>query len=60
MAQIINSGVVLSDAKAKSAGCLRLQLRLPGGKTILTTVTHTYIWNPSLLAVLKLVADWIF
>ncbi|KAL4929979.1 uncharacterized protein BDV17DRAFT_281134 [Aspergillus undulatus] len=58
-AQNIESGAVVSDREAKSVGCLGLKLKLPGGKTVLTTVTHAYVRNPALPVVLMRVADWV-
>lgn len=58
-AQNLNSGAAVSDAEAKSVGCLGLKLKLPGGKMVLTTVTHAYVHNPALPVVLMRVADWV-
>ncbi|EYE95415.1 uncharacterized protein EURHEDRAFT_515283 [Aspergillus ruber CBS 135680] len=58
-AQNIESGAVVSDTEAKSVGCLGLTLKLPGGKTVLTTVTHAYVRNPALPVVLMRVAAWV-
>jgi hypothetical protein len=58
-AQNIESGAVLSDKESKSVGCLGLKLKLLGGKTVLTTVTHAYVRNPTLPVVLMRVADWV-
>lgn len=48
--QNIDSGAVLSDKEAKSVGCLGLKLKLLAGKTVLTTVTHAYVRNPTYVA----------
>lgn len=58
-AQNIESGAVVSDTEAKSVRCLGLKLKLPGGKTVLMTVTHAYVRNPALPVVLMRVADWV-
>ena len=55
----IESGAVVSDTEAESVGCLGLKLKLPGGKTALTTVTHAYVRSPVLPVVLMRVADWV-
>ncbi|KAL4914813.1 hypothetical protein BDW62DRAFT_135821 [Aspergillus aurantiobrunneus] len=58
-AQNVGSGAVVSDKEVKSLGCLGLKLILPGGKTVITTVTHAYVRNPALPAALMRVADWV-
>ncbi|KAL4937591.1 hypothetical protein BDV06DRAFT_232470 [Aspergillus oleicola] len=58
-AQNVESGAVVSDREAELVGCLGLKLKLPGGKTVLTTVTHAYVRNPALPMVLMRVADWV-
>ncbi|KAI9375182.1 hypothetical protein BJX61DRAFT_192188 [Aspergillus egyptiacus] len=55
----VESGAAVSDTEAKTVGCLGLKLKLPGGKTVLTTVTHAYVRNPALPVVLMRVADWV-
>lgn len=58
-AQNVHSGAAVSDREAKPVGCLGLKLELPGGKKVLTTVTHAYVRNPALPAVFMRVADWV-
>ncbi|KAK2781397.1 hypothetical protein FQN53_000588 [Emmonsiellopsis sp. PD_33] len=57
----ICSDVSLGDSPAGGdrAACLGIKLKLPGGQTVLTTVTHTFIKTPALPALFYRIADWL-